>query len=205
MILPLLLACSGNGGDSAPGDDTAAPTGRAFTGAIVDHRTGEPIPDADICLFDDNVCQQTGADGSFTLFSQRADDTEFALLVAEPGWLTLTVPFTVPQGDGPSGIFEMWSTDDVDDGAKSATLLVTAVDGGLPNGEVTISVEGAAAPVTTGASGEALFEGLGDDGSATITTDPPCTGVWAWEAMQEGAFRANLEIGRFFSTRLNCE
>ena len=203
-MLLLLLACNGKD-DSSGADDSSTPGGRRFAGTIVDHTTGDPIPDADICLFAENTCGQTSADGAFTLFSDRPNDEEFALLAAEPGWVALTVPYTVPEGDAPAGVFEMWSVDLAPDHAKSATLLVTTVDAsGSPRTGVTISVEGAT-DVTTGTSGEALFTELADDGSATITTSASCTGVYAWEALEDGAFRANLETGRFFSTRLRCE
>ena len=202
MIL-LLLACNGKD-DSVGADDSSTPVGRRFAGSIVDHATGDPIPDADICLAIENTCQQTSSDGSFTLFSDREKDEEFLLLVAEPGWVTLTVPYTVPKGDAPDGVFEMWGEDLVPDNAKSATLLVTTVDDAGARAGVAISVEGAT-DTKTDTSGEALFMGLADNASATISADASCTGLYAWEALADGAFRANLEIGRFFSTRLRCE
>lgn len=203
-MLLLLLACTGKD-DSATADDSSTPVGRRFAGTIVDHASGDPIPDADICLAIENTCQQTSADGSFTLFSDRKDDDEFALLVAEPGWVALTVPYTVPKGDAPDGVFEMWGEDLVPDGATTATLVVTIVDANDdPVAETTISVEGAP-DIDTDASGEALFLGLADDANATISVDGTCTDVFAWGALKAGAFRANLEIGKLFSTRIRCE
>ena len=204
MIL-LLLACKGKD-DSAGADDSSTPGGRRFAGSIVDHATGDPIPDADICLAIENTCQQTSTDGSFTLFSDREKDEEFLLLVAEPGWVTLTVPYTVPKGDAPDGVFEMWAEDLVPDSATSATLLVTTVDDAGGRVAVPVAVEGGHDMATT--TGEALFTGLADNANATITTDASCTGLYAWDALgalPDGAFRANLEVGRFFSTRLQCE
>jgi hypothetical protein len=203
-MLLLLLACTGKG-DSVAGDDSSTPGGRRFAGAIVDRASGDPIPDADVCLFPENTCEQTSADGSFTLFSQRAEDEEFSLLVAEPGWVKLTVPYTVPKGDAQEGVFEMWGDDLVPDSATTATLLVTVVDAdGDPVSGRTVTVEGASALDTDG-SGEALFLGLTDDANASIALPGPCTDVFAWGALEAGAFRANLEIGHFFSTRLRCE
>jgi hypothetical protein len=202
-MLLFFIACTDK--DDSSGGDDSTPGGRRFAGSIVDHASGEPIPDADVCLFPENTCGQTSADGSFTLFSDRPNDEEFALLVAEPGWVALTVPYTVPKGDAPEGVFEMWSVDLVPDSAKSATLLVTTVDAsGAPQAGIPISVEGASDAKTDG-SGEALFTGLADDGSATITAGAACTGLYAWAALEDGAYRANLEIGKFFSTRLRCE
>ena len=203
-MLIFLLACSGKD-DSSAADDSATPTGRRFAGSIVDHATGDPIPDADICLAIENTCQQTSSDGSFTLFSDRKDDDEFELLVAEPGWVTLTVPYTVPKGDAPDGVFEMWGKDLVPDSATTATLVVNVQDAnGDPVSGRTISVEGAD-DIETDSSGAALFLGLADDANATISAEGSCTGVFAWAAMTAGAFRANLEIGKLFSTRLQCE
>ena len=203
-MLLLLLACTGKD-DSVAADDSSTSGGRRFAGAIVDHATGDPIPDADICLYPDDTCQQTSSDGSFTLFSDRDEDEEFLLLVAEPGWVTLTVPYTVPKGDAPDGVFEMWGEDLVPDSATSATLLVTTVDDAGGRVAVPVAVEGGHGVATT--TGEALFTGLADNANATITADASCTGLFAWEALGvlEGAFRANLEVGRFFSTRLRCE
>jgi len=203
-MLLLLLACTGKD-DSAAADDSSTPVGRRFAGTIVDHATGDPIPDADICLAIENTCEQTSSDGSFTLFSDRDDDDEFALLVAEPGWVTLTVPYTVPKGDAPDGVFEMWGEDLVPDSATTATLVVT-IQGpdGDPVAGQTVSVEGADDLETDG-SGEALFLGLADDASATISVGGTCTDVFAWDALKAGAFRANLEIGKLFSTRFRCE
>src|SRR6185436_17341112 len=203
-MLLLLLACTGKDDSSAP-DDSATPTGRRFAGSIVDHATGDPIPDADVCLYPENTCQQTSSDGSFTLFSDRKDDDEFELLVAEPGWVTLTVPYTVPKGDAPDGVFEVWGKDLVPDSATTATLGVNVQDAnGDPVSGRTISVEGAD-DIETDSSGAALFLGLADDANATISAEGSCTGVFAWAAMTAGAFRANLEIGKLFSTRLQCE
>lgn len=203
-MLLLLLACTGKD-DSVAADDSSASGGRRFAGAIVDHATGDPIPDADICLYPDDTCQQTSSDGSFTLFSDRDEDEEFLLLVAEPGWVTLTVPYTVPKGDAPDGVFEMWGVDLLPDSTTTATLVVTVVDAdGNPAAGRTISVEGADDLATDG-SGEALFLGLADDASATISVAGDCTDVFAWGALKAGAFRANLEIGKLFSTRLRCE
>jgi hypothetical protein len=202
-MLWLLLACTGKD-DSATSDDSATPSGRRFAGSIVDHATGDPIPDADICLAIESACQQTSSDGSFTLFSDREDDDEFELLVAEPGWVTLTVPYTVPKGDAPDGVFEMWGKDLVPDSATTATLVVTVQDAsGDPVSGRTVSVEGAD-DVETDSSGAALFLGLADDANAAISAGS-CTGVFAWGALEAGAFRANLEIGKLFSTRLQCE
>jgi len=203
-MLLLLLACTGKD-DSSPADDSATPTGRRFAGSIVDHATGDPIPDADICLAIEKTCQQTSSDGSFTLFSDRDEDDEFKLVVAEPGWVTLTVPYTVPKGDAPDGVFEMWGTDLVPDSATTATLVVTVQDAaGDPIAGRTISVEGAT-DVDTDSSGTALFLGLADDANATISTAGSCTGLFTWDALEAGTFRANLEIGKLFSTRLQCE
>ena len=203
-MLLLLLACTGKD-DSSAADDSSTPEGRRFAGTIVDHATGDPIPDADICLAIENTCQQTSSDGSFTLFSDRDDDDEFALLVVEPGWVALTVPYTVPKGDAPDGVFEMWGDDLVPDSTTTATLVVTVVDANDgPVAGRTISVEGADDQPTE-SSGEALFLGLADDGNATISVAGDCTDVFAWGALEAGAFRANLEIGKLFSTRLRCE
>ena len=203
-MLILLLACTGKD-DSSAADDSGTPAGRRFAGKIVDHTSGDPIPDADTCLYPENTCEQTSSDGSFTLFSDRNDDDEFELLVAEPGWVTLTVPYTVPKGDAPEGVFEMWGKDLVPDSATTATLVVTLVDASDdPVAARTVSVEGADDQETDG-SGEALFLGLADDANATISVDASCTGAFAWGALKAGAFRANLEIGKLFSTRLQCE
>jgi hypothetical protein len=203
-MLLLLLACSGKD-DSAVPDDSATPSGRRFAGSIVDHASGDPIPDADTCLYPENTCEQTSSDGSFTLFSNRDEDEEFELLVAEPGWVTLTVPYTVPKGDAPDGVFEMWGKDLVPDSATTATLVVTVVDADdNPVSGKTVSVEGAD-DVATDGSGQALFLGLADDANATISVDGSCTDAFAWSALKAGAFRANLEIGKLFSTRLRCE
>jgi hypothetical protein len=202
-MLLLFLACTGKDDSAAP-DDSSAASGRRFAGSIVDHATGDPIPDADVCLYPENTCQQTSTDGSFTLLSDRDDDDEFELLVAEPGWVTLTVPYTVPKGDAPDGVFEMWGKDLVPDSTTTATLVVTVEDAdGEPSGR-TVSVEGADGQVTD-SSGVALFLGLADDANATISVDGSCTEVFAWGALKAGAFRANLEVGKLFSTRLRCE
>jgi hypothetical protein len=203
-MLLLLLACTEKD-DSSAADDSSTPLGRRFAGAIVDHATGDPIPDADICLNPGNVCQQTAADGAFTLFSDRDDDDEFVLLVAEPGWVALTVPYTVPKGDAPDGVFEMWGEDLVPDSMTTATLVVTVQgEDGDPIAGRTVSVEGADDEQTDG-SGSALFLGLTDDANATIEVDGSCTDLFAWASLGGDAFRANLEIGKLFSTRLRCE
>ena len=205
-MLLLLLACNGKD-DSAAADDSGVPSGRRFAGTIVDHLSGDPIPDADICLLPENVCQQTSSDGAFTIYSQRPKDEEFKLFVAEPPWVTLAVPLTVPSGDAPEDTFEMWTTDEIADGASSATLLVTVIDGvsDLPSSGVTVSLEGAS-EATTDTAGEALFVGLDENNSATITVSGvTCTGLYAWAGLTDGTFRAKLENGTFFSTRLRCQ
>jgi hypothetical protein len=203
-MLLLFFACTGKD-DSSAADDSSTPGGRRFAGAIVDHATGDPISDADVCLNPGNVCQQTSADGSFTLLSDRDDDDEFVLLVAEPGWVALTVPYPVPKGDAPDGVFEMWGEDLVPDSTTTATLVVTVVDAdGDPVAGRTVSVEGADDLATDG-SGVALFLQLADDANATIELEGTCTDLYAWDSLGGDAFRANLEIGRLFSTRLRCE
>jgi hypothetical protein len=115
------------------------------------------------------VPSRPSSDGSFTLFPIGKDDDEFELLVAEPGWVTLTVPYTVPKGDAPDGVFEMWGKDLVPDSATTATLVVNVQDAiGDP---VLVGPSPSRARTTsrrTG-SGAALFLGLADDANATIS------------------------------------
>jgi hypothetical protein len=232
-MLWLLLACSGKGSDdSSPIDDSSTAPGRRFAGTIVDASSGEPVPDADVCLYPENACVLSGNDGAFTIHSLREDDEEFLLLVSETAFVMLTVPFTVaPGADGPEDTFALWPLERLDaiaddvgttaDTEDLATLLVALVDGsgtGVAGRSVNLDPakgEGPyyatdddtfAAGTATTEEGEVLFLNVPENGSVKILVDgAPCTLDHSWVGLTDGTFRANLVAGRMFATRIRCD